>query len=242
MMNQRQNMFQLYVIEVKVYNIIILYIYIFFTNKNRQNAVTPVQLSNRKNAAEAIMNQRQILFLLYGLQHEMCSGIPVSCVETQHMFAAEMRESVLTCPLLHAASCTMQKHIARFEALKQLENPNAWFQVKVTQRIYVTCVANPSCWPTTWWISDISCLGFIWIQHRKCTLRQFLHVLSMCAFRIPCFSFQRAPRAAGTYPSDHILDMLYNACFYILALWAMAHLFPPDFQWALSLQTPERNL
>lgn len=118
------------------------------------------------------------------------------------MFAAKMRDSVLTLPLLHTASCAMQKNIAGFEALKQLENPNAWCQVKVTvaQPIYATCVANPSSSPTAWWISDITCLGFIWIQQRFRSLRQLLHVLSMCASTIPCFSFQPVPHAAGTYP------------------------------------------
>ena len=104
--------------------------------------------------------------------------------KTQHMFAAKMRDSVLTFPLLHTASCTMQKHIAGFEALKQLENPNAWFQVKVTQRIYVTCVANPSPWPTTWWISDITC----WVMLRfRLNPAQKVHFASASARSVNVF-------------------------------------------------------
>ena len=81
-------MFQIHVIQLKIQNLIIesyikiiiyTYIRIFFAKK-KQPPVKTVQLSNRKNPAEAIINQRQVLFLLHGLKHEMCSGIPVSCV------------------------------------------------------------------------------------------------------------------------------------------------------------------
>ena len=54
---------------------------VLFTTKKKQNPLNPVQLSNRKNPAEAVMNQRQVMFLSYGLKHGMCSGIPVSCFE-----------------------------------------------------------------------------------------------------------------------------------------------------------------
>ena len=50
---------------------------VLFTTKNKQNPLNPVQLSNRKNPAEAVMNQRQAMFLPYGLKHGMCSGIAV---------------------------------------------------------------------------------------------------------------------------------------------------------------------
>ena len=78
---------------------------ILFTTKNKQNPLNPVQLSNRKNPAEAVLNQRQVMFLPYGLKHGMCSGIPVyralkkQCVE---MTAAE-RNSLLTFRLVRAA-------------------------------------------------------------------------------------------------------------------------------------------
>lgn len=78
---------------------------VLFTTKKKQNPLNPVQLSNRKNPAEAVMNQRQVMFLPYGLKHGMCSGIAVSCCEKKQrveMTAAE-RNSVLTFRLVHTA-------------------------------------------------------------------------------------------------------------------------------------------
>jgi ABC-type sulfate transport system permease component len=170
MMNQRQNMFQLYVIQLKVYNMVIYYLIFISSLQTRINkALSPLCSCQTEG-----MEQRQLF--IKGRSCFCCMASNMRCVraflyrafkaQRIDMFAAKMRDSVLTLPLLHTASCAMQKNIAGFEALKQLENPNVWFQVKVTvtQPVYVTCVANPSSSPTTWWISDITCLGFIWIQ------------------------------------------------------------------------------
>ena len=149
MMNQRQNMFQLYVIQLKVYNMVIYYLIFISSLQTRINkALSPLCSCQTEG-----MEQRQLF--IKGRSCFCCMASNMRCVraflyrafkaQRIDMFAAKMRDSVLTLPLLHTASCAMQKNIAGFEALKQLENPNVWFQVKVTvtQPVYVTCVANP---------------------------------------------------------------------------------------------------
>ena len=128
MMNQRQNMFQLYVIQLKVYNMVIYYLIFISSLQTRINkALSPLCSCQTEG-----MEQRQLF--IKGRSCFCCMASNMRCVraflyrafkaQRIDMFAAKMRDSLLTLPLLHTASCAMQKNIAGFEALKQLENPN----------------------------------------------------------------------------------------------------------------------
>ena len=150
---------------------------ILFTTKNTQNPLNPVQLSNRKNPAEEVINQRQVMFLPYGLKHGMCSGIAVSCFEKTARWDDSGRKE-------QRANISIGAH-----GIMQNEQ-TAWEPECVISSEgsrYSTYLCNLHCelQLLTHHIVNLRyhMPGFIWIQHRECTLRQLQHVLSSrCVF------------------------------------------------------------
>ena len=116
---------------------------VLFTTKNKQNPLNPVQLSNRKNPAEAVMNQRQVMFLPYGLKHGMCSGIAVSCFEKTARWDDSGRKEQRA-NISIGARGKMQNEQTAWEPECVISSEGS-----VTQPIYVTCIANSSSSPTT---------------------------------------------------------------------------------------------
>ena len=181
---------------------------VLFTTKNKQNP-QPCSAFKQKEPSRG-MNQRQVMFLPYGLKHGMCSGIAVSCFEKTARWDDSGRKE-------------QRANISIGARGKMQNEQTAWEPECVISSEgsrYSTYLCNLHCelQLLTHHIVNLRyhMPGFIWIQHRECTLcvsfSMFCRV-DVCFHDILLFFATCSTRSRhiskGTYPKrPYMFDML----------------------------------
>ena len=149
---------------------------VLFTTKNKQNPLNPVQLSNRKNPAEAWIKGRScscrmasnmgcVRALLYSALKKTARWDDSGRKEQRANISIGAHGIMQNEQTAWEPECVISSEGSRYSTY--LCNLHCELQL-LTHHIVNLRYHMP---------------GFIWIQHRECTLRQLQHVLSSrCVF------------------------------------------------------------